>query len=534
MNRKYLSTTIFGAALLLFAACTNDELTDGTDALPEGMYPLEIASVTMEAESSVEPWGAGVPQTRVSESTDRMESHFDWNDTEQIGVQIENSTKSGIYKLTSEKKVESVTPVYWEDTQPHKVRAWYPANGKVNLNNQTTENGLAYALFAETANDVDCNTSNITLPFAHKLAKVRVVLQGNGINNVEEVKIKTFTSCTLNTDGTLTNDGTEAYIPMVQTTLQDGTVYWEANVVPDHAITEFQVNGEKDKLNSNDGITPIAAKVNTITLDVSIEGLKIEGDTYIVSSATALRAWGEAARENLSLNCTLAADITLTGTDNWTPVGSDEYNMYTGTFDGAGHTISGLDIEVNASEETVVGGLIGALGKGGIVKNLTVTNANISVTNSKESGWTYVGGIVGQCYEGTISGCGFSGSIAVQAQNQNNIAAGGIAGNMSYYPTITSCWSVIGSISSTGDKGAIAGWAVNATINPCYYVYDDGNGLGFINGINVTDNTQKVDGTDVTWEDASEEMNKNLTGYKWAVNTGDDSKTVPLVLEKSN
>ena len=65
----------------------------------------------------------------------------------------------------------------------------------------------------ETENAVDYSTSNITLPFVHKLAKVCVVLQGSDKDKVEDVKIKTLTSCTLNTDGTLINGGTEAYIP---------------------------------------------------------------------------------------------------------------------------------------------------------------------------------------------------------------------------------------------------------------------------------------------------------------------------------
>lgn len=44
-------------------ACTQDELADG-DTLPEGLYPVEIASVSIGGESSVQPWGADAPQTR--------------------------------------------------------------------------------------------------------------------------------------------------------------------------------------------------------------------------------------------------------------------------------------------------------------------------------------------------------------------------------------------------------------------------------------------------------------------------------------
>ena len=68
MNKKMMHKRIFGAALLLFAACTQDELTEQGDTLPEGVYPLEISSVTLEAEVSTQPWGADGPQTRVSEN----------------------------------------------------------------------------------------------------------------------------------------------------------------------------------------------------------------------------------------------------------------------------------------------------------------------------------------------------------------------------------------------------------------------------------------------------------------------------------
>lgn len=251
-------------AALLFTACSQDELTDD-NALPEGKYPLEIASVTMEAESSAQPWGAKEAQTRVSENENGTGSV--WDGEEKISVQITNDTETAIYTLETDKvTLTSDKPLYWKNKNASTVRAWYPADGNVDLSNQAKDNGLAYALFAETENAVDYSTSNITLPFVHKLAKIRVVLQGSDKDKVEDVKIKTHTSCTLNADGTLTNEGTEAYIPMVQTTYNNETC-WEANVVPNHLITLFQVNENKGKLNDN-GITPEAAKVNTITLTV--------------------------------------------------------------------------------------------------------------------------------------------------------------------------------------------------------------------------------------------------------------------------
>lgn len=268
MNNKILNKYIFGAMLLSLAACTQDELADSGNTLPTGKYPLEIASVTMDVTHSQQPWSADTPQTRVSESDDRNSSV--WDGGESIGMRIaSNGNETAVYTLQSDKTTlqPADKPLYWKNTTASKVCAWFPADGKVDLNNQTKENGLAYALYAETTNAVDYNTQDITLPFEHKLAKVRVVLKGNQANQANEIKIKTYTSCTLNTDGTLTAGDAEDYISMVQTTYNSGVICWEANVVPDKKIEQFQVNGVEGTLN-NGGIIPVKAKVNTITINV--------------------------------------------------------------------------------------------------------------------------------------------------------------------------------------------------------------------------------------------------------------------------
>ena len=252
------------AAAFLLAACSQDELAEQAGILPEGKYPLQIGSVSITADVDAQPWSAGAPQTRVSENNDRGSSHWDYWD--EIGVQIEGSTKSGIYNLYFDYKWHPITPVYWEDTQAHKVRAWFPADGNVALNNQTTDNGLAYALYAETAEAVDYKTEKVPLSFDHKLAKVRVKLQGDQADGVTDVKIKTHTSCTLHADGTLTEGDTEYFIPMVETT-HDNAKCWEANVVPEYEIAQVKVNDKEITLSTP--LTPLEAKVNTITLTVN-------------------------------------------------------------------------------------------------------------------------------------------------------------------------------------------------------------------------------------------------------------------------
>lgn len=276
-----IQTIRASAVLLLLTACSKDEAIDH-NTLPEGKYPLQISGITLGAEVSEQPWSADAPQTRVSESKDRNSSVWQDGDRIRVGINGYADNDSRIYEIqVSDNKEITVSPstdgpVYWKDKQTSKVRARYPADGNVDLSIQTKSNGLAYALYAETENDVDYNMTDINLPFKHKLAKVRVVLEGNKKDDVTEVKIKTCTTCTLHADGGLTKGNTKDFILMVETSYDNGTKCWEANVMPEEAITEFQVNGINGTL-EGEGITPLAAKVNTITLTVEKASLQPMG-----------------------------------------------------------------------------------------------------------------------------------------------------------------------------------------------------------------------------------------------------------------
>ncbi|WMI93949.1 fimbrillin family protein [Bacteroides fragilis] len=114
---KIVSKMIFGAALLMLAACTQDEIPDNGNTLPEGKYPLEIASVTMDVTHNQQPWNA--PQTRVSENLDGKSSK--WDGGEIIHVKLGNQETTyevtdadGTLKLTDEqlywtKRTDNVT-----------------------------------------------------------------------------------------------------------------------------------------------------------------------------------------------------------------------------------------------------------------------------------------------------------------------------------------------------------------------------------------------------------------------------------------
>ena len=136
-------------AAILFTACTQDELAERGNTLPDGEYPLQIGRVSITAESSEEPW------TRVSESTDGKSSVWETND--EFYVKFEGSDEVGIYKITDAATgaVKDVKPIYWKSTQPANIIAWYAKpqpddtnNGRIFLNNQE-DDGLVYVLRAE-------------------------------------------------------------------------------------------------------------------------------------------------------------------------------------------------------------------------------------------------------------------------------------------------------------------------------------------------------------------------------------------------
>ena len=120
MNKRTLITIIPAAALLLLAACTQDELGGQGNELPYGEYPLQIGSVTFDVESSTEPWSAEEPQTRVTEdNTDGKSSVWEWNGSEMIGVRLGNETAD--YTLNADKTLTTDQQLYWTSTDPTTV-----------------------------------------------------------------------------------------------------------------------------------------------------------------------------------------------------------------------------------------------------------------------------------------------------------------------------------------------------------------------------------------------------------------------------
>lgn len=270
MNKTTVSKMIFGAVLLLFTACTQDELAEQGTALPDGEYPLQIGSVSITAEASEEPW------TRVTEKPDGSGSVF--QDEDRIGVRIAGSEETGIYRIKVD-DAGNVTitpdkPVYWKSTQPAEVTAWYPAEAsRVSLGSQHMD-GLTYVLRGTGTGN---HQSPVSLGFTHSLAKVRVKLKGERASQVTNVEVYGFTSCT-NTQGTLATDADSQGWITTKSCIYNGESCWEANLVPgeigDQTTQPFVRLNETTVVPVSTLTTLEAGNVHTITITANSEGMQ--------------------------------------------------------------------------------------------------------------------------------------------------------------------------------------------------------------------------------------------------------------------
>ena len=548
MKKRHSIHVILAAAALLLAtaACTKDELADG-DRLPEGQYPLEIARITLGVEGGeAQPWGA--PATRVSETVDGTGSVFDTGDP--FAVQIDDGTETATYTVQDDGTATSDAPLYWTNTTPNRtVSAWYPAtDGTLDLGDQSQS--LAYLLGGSGTGDYQ---TPVTLTFAHQLAKVRVTPIGDALGEVQSLQLYTYTQCTYE-KGKAGQGSQEGWIEMkkCEYTENGATITcWEANVVPGYAISKLRANGTEER-NLSAAFTPEAGKFYNITLNKD-KGYTDDGQgNYTVTSAEGLKNIAELVNEEwkLDINITLDNDIDLTGID-WTPICPDNSKKYTGTFDGGNHTITGLTV----TGSNRYAGLFGQIGPGGTVKNVVLTEVNVT------SG-TFVGGVAGWSFGGNIENCSVSGSVSgssgsdvggvVGYQQVGSITgcsssatvkgterAGGVVGVTNVGTTLLTACYATGNVTVENDgtsnawAGGIVGMNGTGTLIACYAAGNvSGNIVGGAVGVNYANVTAcywsglpdndnggatKVDGTTVTWQNAVNAMNAALqnAGSEW-------------------
>ena len=496
---KHFTYPAAAALLLATAACTTDELADG-NRLPEGQYPLEIARITLGVEGGeAQPWGA--PQTRVSENGDGKSSTFDAGD--RFAVQIDGKEEVGTYTVQDDHTVRAETPLYWYDRNDHTVTAWYPAtDGTIDLIDQSQS--LAYLL---SGTGTGKYPDPVTLNFTHALAKVRITPSDDALGEVQSLQLYTYTQCTYE-KGNAGQGSQEGWIEMKKCEYTESgatTTCWEANVVPGYAISRLRANGTEER-DLSSAFTPEAGVLYNITLDKD-KGYTDDGQgNYTVTSAEGLKAVADIANNgNLGINITLTENINLTDMD-WTPIGIDYNHQYTGTFNGGGHTITGLT--VTGSDKYV--GLFGHIGSGGTVKDVTLEEVKIESNNDMSA----VGGVAGRSY-GTLENCSVSGSVSgsgiaggvvgyqsggflTGCSSSATVNAGGVAGGVAGLTdsgaTLTACYATgdvtLESINSGGNfVGGVVGSNTSCTLKACYAwgsVTGSGSGTIYVGGVTGT------------------------------------------------
>lgn len=522
MSFRHLSYILSGAAVLLLAAtaCTQDELADDT-RLPEGEYPLIINATGLSVEATP--------------ASTRATVDGDWDGVASVALSLGDETKE--YNVTASDAdgyktatlSNNLSPFWWTSRNDITVSAWWPCKDEED-NLLTTMPAVVVKADQSTANDFAASDyisaekqtvrfDDPTLTFSHRTARVTVILrEGAGINDL--------TGAEVYVTGLSTDGGNPATI----STYASGNYTYEALAAPQtvaagEPFIQVDLNGGTFYFRPQNSVELKPGSRYTYTVNVTAKGLELVGctiggwadgggetgnaedlgysynadtHTYSVYTPDGLTEWAKAAQNDPSLNCTLTADIDLTGKD-WTPIG--ESRGYTGTFDGQGHSITGLAITTNSTGgENAV--LFGSVGSNGTVKNLQLKDVNCDVQQNGVAG-----GIANSNY-GTITACSVTGEIKA-----NNGAAGGIA--VINFGTITACW-FDGNLTTSYDNGGIAAYNYS-TITTCFYGGNAGHGAYNQGG---TIDATKVEGT-TTWQTAVDGMNAALTdnAYQWTSGT---------------
>ena len=522
MNIRLPLHILSAATVLLFAAtaCTHDDLGSGT--LPEGEYPLVIRATGLQA---------------VATPASRATVDGDWLGVQTVALSVGGTVKQYNVTASDADDYRSATlssdtdPFWWTSRNPITVSAWWPYDAAdmgtmpavVVAANQSTQTAFEGSDFI-SAEAQTVQFDKPTLEFSHRTARITVLLKpGAGITSVTGADVY------------VTGLSTDNNNPATIRTYAPGTDTYEALAAPQtvKANTPFiqvDLGGGTYYFRPKSDVALEAGSRYTYTVSVTAKGLEMAGctigdwtngsgesgtaedlgytynadtHTYSVYNQDGLLAWNEAAQSDPSLNCTLTADIDFTDKE-WTPIGSDfsSNDGYQGTFDGQGHSITGLAITTNSTGGENAA-LFNGVGSNGTVKNLQLKDVNYNV---QQNGAT--GGIAGSNY-GTIIACSVTGNITA-----SNGAAGGIA--VVNYGTITACW-FDGNLTTSYDNGGIAAYNYS-TITACFYGGNAGHGAYNQGG---TVDATKVEGVTVKWQTAVDGMNPALTGndYQWALGT---------------
>ena len=539
------------ALALLLGACTQNE----AGFLPEG---AEGTAIVFTA--------TGLNPAATATAGTRAPVDGNWEGVQSVAVLIDGTVKA--YDVTpstvdfTSATLSSTDPYYWTNHNDITVTAWWPYTAgettppavKVKANQSTQKDFEGSDLIVADGQTVTYGSP--TLRFTHRTARVTIVLTDytEGLASVQ-----------------LTGLSTENGNPDIITPYDKGSNTYTAIVAPQSvaAGTTFIVctftNGKTFVYKMKNATDWQAGGEYTYTVSLAAAkdpGYTIESNgSYTVYNADGLLNVAELVNGGKTdINITLDKNIDLTGKD-WTPIGTDYDKSYKGTFDGGGHTITGLTFTTNDE----YAGLFGWLNRAGTVKNVVMegvqitsnqiyggsiggvagyswgTIENCSVSGSV-SGTVYVGGVVGAQIDGSITGCSSSATV------KGMVDVGGVAGQTNGGATLTACYAtgnVIieidpvknisggGLVGMNGGNGLFACYATGnvtstgsstgnvhifgllgdnyTTVTACYWKNNQERGY------KTAPESMKVDGTYVTWENAVDAMNRALqnAGSEW-------------------
>lgn len=496
------------ALLFALAACTQDELADGS-RLSKEEYPIVIHATGLSVEAA--------PSTRASVDGD-------WQGINSVALKIGDAVKEYTVTATDADGYKSATltsndPYYWTSRDPITVSAWWPFNNADITQMpavKVAEDQSKLADFQKSdfisAENRTVEFNNPTLEFTHRTARVAIELKpGTGFTSVagatvslvslsadngNPTAIKTY-NASGNTYEALTAPQTVAAgKPFVKVELGGGTFYFrpQNNVVLEAGNRYTYIV----KVNAT-GLTLEGCTIGSWadgggeSGEAEDLGYSIQNDgSYMVYNAKGLLAWNKAVQKDESINCTLTADIDLTGRE-WTRIGT--WPGYSGIFNGQGHRITGLNFSAATTE------LFGLLNERGVIKNLQLIDVNLYGNSGSAAG------IVEQ-NNGQIIACSVTGKISAYGRTC------GIADLN--YGRITACW-FDGTLKDY-ESGAIVRYNYKI-ITSCYWGGNVGQGVFRDHGEKV--DATKVDGATVKWQTAVDGMNHALTDndYQWALGT---------------
>ena len=554
MKRTIIHTSAAIALLLGIAACTQDE----AGFLQEGAEGTPIVFTA----TGLNPAATAIANTRSTVDGD-------WEGVQSVAVLMDGTVKAYDVTLTTadpaSATLTSTDPHYWTNRKDITVTAWWPYTAgettpsavKVKANQSARKDFEGSDLIVADGQTVTYGSP--TLRFTHRTARVTIVLTDytEGLASVR-----------------LTGLSTEGDNPDIIVPYDKGSNTYTAIVAPQSVaagttfITCTFTNGKTFVYKMKNATDWQAGGEYTYTVSLAAaRGYIIEDNgSYTVTSADGLMNIAELVNGGKTdINITLDTDIDLTGKD-WTPIGTDYDNSYKGTFDGGGHTITGLTFTTNDEHA----GLFGRLNRAGTVKNVVMegvqitsnqidggsiggvvgsswgTIENCSVSGSV-SGTVYVGGVVGVQIGGSITGCSSSATV------KGTVDVGGVAGQTNSNATMTACYATgnvtleiapinnidvggavgfnggsrilacyaTGNVTSTGSStvnvyiGGFCGYN-STTVTACYWKNNKEQGIGY-NKVGTDTEVTKVDGTDVTWQKAVDAMNTALqnAGSEW-------------------